>query len=318
MFDFLYLNDAARETLLAIVEAQKAREHNETYLVGRLPDYRGLPPQTVLGSASYSSRLTRQTWLLETKAVDGGWGFTSPFHLAMAYLHHKYPHRKAGRLKSAQYADVVAVRRSAPLFAKPVRWIEGAYLDLKSAYWSIIQTVGWDVDYYPSKWLMKKSSNVDFPYPQHKLARNSLVSIGLPTQLVVWTGDKIEMVKRPNQWINVMLWSLVQDVLHGVAHDMVERAGAYYVHTDGYIVGLDDLPKAMQVFADWGLPMSIKAQGEMRVSGVGAYAVGESIGRAKVVGEKPFSNLRPHHKDWLRKRIAYFAERSLVDPTDAS
>lgn len=43
------------------------------------------------------------------------------------------------------------------------------------------------------------------------------------------------------------------DVLNGVAAEMKDRAGAFYVNVDGYIVSADRLDVARAIFQEWGI-----------------------------------------------------------------
>ena len=64
-----------------------------------------------------------------------------------------------------------------PLFVKPTVFDFGYYIDIKSAWWSIMSMCGWSVDYWPGKWIFPGRPPKDFPFPLEKLARSALVSV---------------------------------------------------------------------------------------------------------------------------------------------
>lgn len=195
----------------------------------------------------------------------------TPTEIGRDYLRVKYPERR--RHFAGQYEEINKPR-SAPLYAKPGNYRNMVYADLKSAYWSIISIWGWDCDYWPGKFLAKRSSNEDFPLQGNKLARNSLVTAGLVLPSVVWTGDKFIKMNRGNRLANYDIWALCQDTLAAIAH-LAKKCGAVYVHTDGYIIPEFAFPLLRDEIAEWGLKLTIRHRGDARIRGVGAYQIGE-------------------------------------------
>lgn len=268
----------------------------------------GYTETLILGVFSRSNVSQRHKWLHSKKAIHMEYGVLSPAEMARIYLDVKYPDRKP-RMTTAQYQEFWRKRRSPPLAVKPCKIDDAIYIDIRSAYWSIIERVGWDADYSPSRFLGVKSSNLDFPYPEIKLARNSLVSVGLPGSVQIWHNQKVSVQKKGNKYINMVLWSLVQDVLNGVALDVLQ-AGAVYAHTDGFIIPAGRFDAATAAIEAWGLDWSIKGQGRGEVRSVGEYVIDGMRGQFKR-GTKPHPYWKVYDPDrqWLRKRILHFSEK---------
>jgi hypothetical protein len=209
---------------------------------------------------------------------------------------------------------LVQNRKTQPLYAIPCELEYGYYLDLQSAYWQILQLGGWDVDYLPNGFLAVRSSVHDFPFPQNKLARNSLVSMGLPSTSTIWKPDK-GLIRRGNSnaTVNLVLWGFVQDVLHTFAHDMIEYAGAIYVNTDGYIIPHDKLETAMQIADGWGLVLRMKESGRAVVRGVGDYDIGSHQSKRPRKYPRKHEYIKPLRFSWLRDRVKHFSHRINLD-----
>lgn len=267
-----------------------------------------LEAPTILGSFSWTQTSKRNKWIKKFHAHDFGAGWVSPADVARDYLHYKYG-RKRLRCSTPQWEEVVQKKRAAPLAVRVGEVPKGVYLDLVSAYWQIILAVGWDVDYMPNRFLSKRSHNADFPMPFLKLARNSLVSLGVPTGMRMWKDGEIIFMKSGSSTVNLIMWGLVQDVLNGVAWDML-RAGAKYVHTDGYIFDEQNERTAYEVADSWGLRLEPKYRGYTHVQGVGAYKIGQKQTRRKSVRRKDFCKVNPVHHDWLRRKFRFWSEHA--------
>lgn len=226
-----------------------------------------------LGSFAWSCAPIRVKWLHQHNARNLGGGWVTPGDIARDYLALKYPNRKMG-ITTEQWEKCVKDVPSAPIYCTPCHMDQGCYFDLTGAYWQIVRAVGWDVHYNPGKWLAVNSRMIDFPYPDEKLARNCLVSVGLVSPVRLWTGSKIISKNKPNRFVNYVLWRLVMDVLNGVASDCVQ-AGAQYVYTDGYLVDDRHAAAVEQVLQAWGLLYSVKHQGETQIKSVNRYRCGD-------------------------------------------
>jgi hypothetical protein len=199
-----------------------------------------------------------------------------------------------------------------PLYCQPCENFEGVYIDVKSAYWQIVKTLGWDIDYCPNRYIGKNSTMDDFPFPENKLARNCMVSCGLPGSINIWTGERLIVQKKKNKFVNLVLWQAVQDVLHGAASDAV-AAGAVYVYTDGYIVDRNKASAVYDALSSWGLEASEKYQGLCTVRNCGDYDIpGHQSKRKLTARTEAFSNLRPTNTTWFRERYRRMAESSIT------
>jgi len=228
-----------------------------------------------------------------------------PPEIARDYLRAKYtawrPHTEA------QFASINE-HRAAPLYAKIGQYADMAYVDLKAAYWSIIQVVGWDVDYHPGRWLGKRSDMHDFPLPDNKLARNSLVSTGLITRQNIWTGEHLKSIKAHNPLVNYDVWALAQDVLHAIAQ-VALKAGAVHIHTDGYIVPMRMAIPLIEQVRKWGLQAIVKQEGDCKIYGIGSYDIGDKHTLHRY-HYRPSNLNKLYEPDikWLMPRFAKFAK----------
>lgn len=271
------------------------------------------PPLTTIkeplfiGSFAWTAAMGRWKLVDINHAINAYGGTLTPADVARDYVRAKYG--KPHRVTSGQYEATVKIHRFAPMFARVGEWGECSYLDLKSAYWSILQVIGWDVDYHPGRWLNVRSTCRDFPLWRNKMARNCLVSVGLVGQGKRWDGQKLTWVKKSNPLANLVLYAAVQDILHSVAYDMIQ-AGAVYVHTDGYILPKDRIGQGFDVLRSWGLVGSIRNEGPTTVYAAGTYTCG-SHENARSISRmgKDFSNVIPDFRDWLKPRFKRFADR---------
>lgn len=227
-----------------------------------------------VGSFSISSPTTKQRWLLKENAISFAGTYVSPADLARIYIGVKYGDKKR-RICTAQWKNFYESYRQMPLYGYPVHLENAYYVDIRSAYWSILTAVGWDVQYTPGRVLSMKDpiTCYDFPFAHIKMARNCLISIGAEKDRMIkfWTGERLEYRKGGNNFINRMLWCLVADVLNGVADDCIKH-GAVYAYTDGFIVPGDRVRSIEAVIESWGLPVTIKAFGECDITGPGSYS----------------------------------------------
>jgi hypothetical protein len=232
----------------------------------------------------------------------------TPTEISRDYLLAKY------EKKPRQYHDqyiVNSMKRGWPYLAKTGFHGDCVYIDLKSAYWSIMQVVGWDVEYNPSRWLGRSSIMNDFPLPSNRLARNSLVSSATLSSISMWTGTHLKTKSVGGRLMNPIVHSIVMDVLHGIASDL-ENMGAVYIHTDGYIV-----PRYLQASAlsmincQWGVPARVKHEGLTVVKGIGSYGVGaHTSGFLGHTAESPARYIMPRGKDWLRGSFRRMREKT--------
>jgi len=291
---------------------QLRREKNEgltIHIVDKFPELSSLKALTYLGSFSWTCAATKEKWIRVPFAFDLGAGYVTPSDIARDYIATKFGGARL-RCNSKQWAELVRGKKHQPLFAEPCTLPNAYYLDMKSAYWQLLMLGGYDVDYMPNRYLSPRSDVSDFPVPEIKLARNCIVSMGLPSGVNVWQPLYGFQKKTPKELaVNLVLWAFVQDVLHGFAHDMVFQAGAVYVNTDGYIISNENIRKANEVEEAWGLKLTIRHHGKAEIRGAGDYDIADSFGRRVRTVPREFSYIRPRAVDWLRGKVKYWSKR---------
>lgn len=234
----------------------------------RLPDYHDLPP-AILGTFSMHVQETRSIYILTEHSVQSNLTWFTAGWMARDYLKLHYPKYKP----KATYNQVIRCVQDkgiVPKYARPFIG-DATYLDLNAAFWNITRAVGWDVIYCPERYLCCNPENEDFPFAEHKLGRNMLVTTGQPHTLSLWDGQRVVQQKKFNPYQNLVLWRLVTDTLNAIAEEMI-NAGAVYVNNDGYIVPYESLPRAFDVLDSWGIPYKIRFDGRCTVRSANCYA----------------------------------------------
>lgn len=293
-----------------------AREKYSGYtvhLLDKWPPMSTFEVECIVGALVITSVSTKQRWMLKRKAVPFAGTWVTSADLARLYLNLKFKGKKR-RITTIQWKDFYDLsRRSMPLSVYPQTYENGYYVDIRSAYWSILRAVGWDVDYMPGQWLKVKDDITvnDFPFPQDKMARNCLVSLAADgsRMMRVWDGHMMTFRKGGNGLVNKMLYSLVSDVLNNIAYECI-RAGACYSFTDGFICDHSRVNAIEEIIASWGLSSSIKFTGECEVKGVGAYKFGSFKTRKfDIQTGHSIHKINPVHLQWLKKRFRHFADK---------
>lgn len=286
----------------------RAGKYPDFAVLDRFPVFSALPGYTYLGSFSWSAPAYGWRRIVTHAALVESWSVIpqTPTEITRDYLRYKYPRRLRA---TSEQARAITTKRLPPAYAEPGEYPDMVYVDLRSAYWSIVRMVGWDVDYFPGRWLAAKSNVEDYPLANNKPARASLVSAGISTHTRVWTGSRLEWKASPKMGINFGLWALTQDVLNGIAADILTAApSCRYINTDGYIIEERDLPRANDVISAWGLNWAVKGQGDCTISGLGIYSIGDR--KTKTYSHKPTPTYRvmPVCADWLRTRMSWLKE----------
>lgn len=300
----------------------EANERNEHIVLERFPLASMIDEPIIMGSFSWTLTVSRQR-LINAKHACYVLGLPcTPADLARHYLAVKFPRvdkngkqskRSVLRCRAEQYQ---AFKRGIahPLYADPCRLDMAAYVDIQSAYWSILKVVGWNVEYMPptptkNGLLGVGASMLDFPFAGNKLARNCLVSVGIGKGMRIYHKGKFTVKNIGNPYQNRGLWHLEQDVLNSIAWECVQ-AGAVYVNTDGYIFPHERLEEGLQIIQSWGLPYRIKHVGAARVFGTGAYDIGSHVHKSKALSRYRFSSMRPSYDAaWLKRKFSFFAAR---------
>lgn len=293
---------------LAAVKRQKAYA---TILQDDFGDFTIHKERITLGQLSWTFQASKIRWIRRLGVVNVGFGWQTASEVARDYLDWKYPYRLRA---TGKQAELLKLHKSAPLYCVPTVGNGYSYVDLKSAFWSIMLLAGWDCDYFPGKWLVRGTPPIDFPLPMNKVSRNSLASSGLPTPVRIWTGKRIVKQHRYNQHINLGLWSLIMDTLHIVAEYALSR-GAIYIHTDGYIVPDKSVEPLISFINDLNLKASVKHAGFTVVFGMGDWKVGDKatkfFGRGR---HTPIvSCVRHVDSELIRRKFNRFSTRLTTD-----
>lgn len=292
--------------VMDVIKEKHGKQHIE--IVGAFPILPSVVGKVFLGSFSWYYVKEKRKDILRPFALLFPGAVCTPSELARAYIQAKYPRMRALNVQTQIFKRHI----TAPLYVQPHHYDSGFYVDIKSAYWQILQVVGWDCDYYPGVWLAKGQPMDDFPFAEVRLTRNCLITCGLPTEASVWDGDnqKFTRLKTFNKQINLGIWKLVMDVLHCVAWDCI-AAGAVYAHTDGYICSGDRVMAVQNAISEWGLISTIKRQGVTDVYGVGSYTIDKFGTRNQHIKTHPYDGLElPEYNKWLKKRFQAHAQRT--------
>lgn len=277
-----------------------------------MPDVRTFTERAFVGTFSTTTTRSKRRYLLQDTLIKSltDWGQT-PSELARDYLDIAYPRKLRA---TGEQCEAFSKPRSMPLYYAPYVTNDGVYVDVRSAFWSIMSVVGWDVDYMPGKYLSPGRAPYDFPLPNHKVARNCLVSAGLDNSVTVWTGNKFEETKPFNVHKNLGLWSCIADILHMIAVYAVKVCKARYVNTDGYIVPGFHAGDLIQYIQSIGLPYAIKDAGATMVTGVGSYRVGDTqTHNFSPEYSMPYSNLYPVENTAMMEKILLMVASDRVD-----
>lgn len=280
--------------------ADRCRTYQQV-VIPAFPNIREIRERVIWGSFSWTLAASKIRFIKRATAVSIGFGLQTPGDVVRDYLDYYHPKRLRA---SASQARIFAQHVTTPLYLRPTVARDYTYVDIKAAYWSILQLVGWDVDYYPGKWLLRGRIPHDFPLPDNKVARACLVSFGLPASALEWDGTAFKRRRTRNVHLNLGLWHLVQDILHSIAGSAL-ALNACYVHTDGYILPTENAEALQAEIRSWGLPSSVKGQGLCRVYGFGNFAVGERTSKRlrPELWAKPYKYVRPTNASWLKKQI---------------
>jgi hypothetical protein len=294
--------------------AHRRQEKSETIQVEKLPNPALIGEYALLGVYSSTLPQSKRRIVTETLPLTEGISDT-PTAVARDYLREIY---KRGPRHTYGQELATKTRRPEPNVATPSVFDFGAYVDIKSCYWSIMQIVGWDADYYPEKWLCTGRPPYDYPFADHKISRNSLVSAGEAGAIPAWHPNKWEKtdhygrVKAGSELRNRLLKRLIEDVLNCIADEAID-AGAVYVNKDGFIApDHNSIIRVCNVIEEWGLEWSIKAEGAGEVRSSGAYKIGAMVsGHYKFRQQPhPISELYvPRYRKWLKEEFTFVASK---------
>jgi len=297
---------------ILIDAAHRRREHYQTIELARLPSIAELDEPTILGTFSMIKQLSNQRLLRAPYCLPLDGCKETPSAIARDYLIWKY--KKGPRVTHIQMQSIRGGLRPPPAFAKPANFSHGFYIDIRSTYWSVMERIGWKVDYWPGRWLGRQAEEPsDYPFPQEKIARNCLVSAGLAHAIRRYVpGVKEPKPIQPgNPLSNLSLFRLICDILNSIAWE-AQSLGAVYINNDGYIM---TNPKAardlIQIIFDWSLEPRVKWEGPGYVTGIGTYKIGHRLpARQTQEGETPPLKKIPN-SGWLQKHFTKYAQIAL-------
>lgn len=233
------------------------------------------PPQegdvVIMGTYSRTWRNKPQREILKGKGVEVHGRVDTPTAHTRDYISFCYPRRPAKK----EQRDLLRHKRM-PLYAYPCIIRDAVYLDIKAAWFSIVNLVGWDCEYWPGKWLGRGNPPTDFPMPQNKVARSTMVTIGRTTALPVWKEGHMIFQRMYNPTENFHIWGVIADVLNAIGSFAISQ-GARYVNTDGFIIARKKALPIMEYVESWGLECRVKLAGGALICGPGAYACGGHI-----------------------------------------
>lgn len=306
--------------------SEMSRERQDRYpteIRRELPDPYGFQEIIYLGSYSYFFPQSKRRMVVAHGLIRLGDKIReTPPAVARDYLESVYHH--GPRVRHEQIQKIRAGLSALPNMAKPCRFDHGFYIDIKSAFWSLMQIVGWNPDYYPEKWLCPGRPPADFPFPDHKIARNCLVSAGLISEVPIYRppdGGSGETQRIGSKILNYSLYRLISDVLNTIA-GQAESLGAVYANTDGYIAPDPIIgARIAQLIFDWGLTPRIQAEGPGGVRGSGAYKVGGNTSTPFKVrrDDRGLRKIHPRRASrWLQERIAFYSAEARDDDSPKS
>lgn len=290
-----------------IAKLEEKHEKQNIEVVDTFPLLNVVSTNVMLGSFSWYWMEEKKKAILRPYVYQFGNVLTTPAEIARTYLQLKYKRQRATKEQVSFFKG----QHNAPLYAQPHKFENACYIDIRSAYWQILQIVGWDADYNPMRWLGKGEPMDDFAYADVKLARNCLVTAGLPTEASFWKGSSqaFERMHTFNSTANLGIWALTMDILHGVGWDAI-AAGAVYAHTDGYICDVARSDAIISAIREWGLETRIKKTGTAEVYGVGAYKFGDKQTNTPKQNHAYDNLILAPQQSWLRRKVKFFAERT--------
>lgn len=287
------------------VEEQGAKA--PTIAVDYFPSVYELEEDTILGSFAWTGLHTKARRVQFSTAIRLGDYWTTPAEISRHYLAIKFKGRRL-RANGKQWLEFQS-HRSHPLYAEPCFMPDAVYIDLHAAYWTLVQILGFNVEYHPNRYIGKGDSMEDFPFYGHKLARNCLVSSGIASNARIWSISRASIYEQAfgRGLVNRGLWCCIHDCLNALALDIIQATDCAYVHTDGYIVSREMVPRALEIIAQWGLVGRIKKEGAIRIYGPGMYTLGNAP-RSRIWNFETFVKLSCHvDRNWMRDKVSKLA-----------
>lgn len=274
-------------------QARKKYLEGETIVQKNLPEFWHAQERVELGSFSHKYvkskyRVVRTDGVIRLLDL-----IDTPSGAARAYL--TVAHPRARKITGIE-ATANIVHRQPPNYCRAGFMFDAVYLDIRSTYWSIMQRIGWNVNYLNGEYLMAGRAPNDFPFHYNKVSRNCLFSSSFPATREVWDGSRIQHYKGWSKHLNASLIAATMDFLNMVALKMIS-IGARYVATDGYILPSGAVAEATAFIESFGLTARAQYSGDACIVGSGNYSIGDHA-------TKGFNTVRPSNIDhvWVEER----------------
>lgn len=165
-----------------------------------------------------------------------------------------------------------------------------AYVDIRSTFYSIYRLLNF---YDPAVsvrgnsvsilkgWITLDECEI---FARDKVARNAVVGLARTQRWIEYHYGKPEEMTGVSRITSPGLWAVVALVLNAIALDAIEKFGAVYVYTDGYIVPADQRQGLLDYLCTWALSGRVEAFGEATIRGRGSYDFGKKQGRSQATG----------------------------------
>lgn len=239
-------------------------------IIDVMPSPNNLPTGTIYGY--YSAFLPQKIRLIPKKHYierDGHEGTQTT--LTRHWIKENKKKRKCRPTELAGYSWATA-----PLYCKPRTMERGVYIDIKSAYGSIYEILGWEVDYLRGMYLAPSPDMMNYPYSDLKVARSYVVTGSRAKGNVTTVRNGfLKSTSKYNPYSNPSLVASVLDVLSMIARFAVYACDASYFNTDGAIMGEGQSLVFGQFLQSIGLDYSIKYSGSVYIANVNNWEIGE-------------------------------------------
>lgn len=297
--------DSAKMLELLTDKCVERNQKYKTSVVQQFENLENVKERTVIGMFSRTYQVTKRRHIHELNAIDYCGYPQTRTEVTRDFLDLVHPNRlRAKGWQAEQYKVSIAP----PTLARIGRWGDCVYVDLKSAYWSILNIIGWDVEYTPGKWILPGRVPYDFPLLDDKIARICLVSAGLNAPTRVWTGTQIIQVRTGNSHLNLGLWLCTQHILHAIAK-IADSLGAVHIHTDGYIVPRNSAQTLIDYISEFGLVGRVKGEGNTIIHGIGSYQCGATRTKNLVKPVRQYYNtIQEVDTRFIRNRLSKLAQ----------
>ena len=158
-----------------------------------------------------------------------------------------------------------------PMYCLKGGRFEGAYVDLKAAYWQIYRNL-WLDSCYPRGAGVLSLRGVANRLEHWKVARNAVIGVVISRTAEVFSDGIRKTIYPDNPFLSPHLWATIVETLNGIA-TVAKSCSAVYCMTDGYI--FED-QRGAKVFLDWleDLGVSYRVSwGDCHIKGWTSYSV---------------------------------------------